>query len=86
MAVHHARVVVAVSERRAEDPNHFDGGYFAPGMKWQLPDLAMSERAYANARAAYEADGRRVLNGTPGTRLTVFETGSPGVASPPGGQ
>lgn len=55
------------------DVNHFHPEYFSGGQSWNLPDLDMSEKAYAMAREAFEKDGRRVLNATPGTRLDVFE-------------
>lgn len=55
-----------------EDRDHFDAGYFGRGFRWQLPDLDMSERAYAMARQAYQADGRQVLDATIGGQLTVF--------------
>jgi hypothetical protein len=55
-----------------DDPNHFAPNYFGKGFKWQLPDLETSERAYRMARAAYEADGREVLDATVGGKLTVF--------------
>lgn len=57
---------------QGEDRDHFDAGYFGSGFRWQLPDLETSERAYAMARNAYEADGRRVLDATIGGKLTVF--------------
>lgn len=57
---------------QGEDRDHFDAGYFGKGFRWQLPDLETSERAYSMARAAYEADGRRVLDATVGGKLTVF--------------
>jgi hypothetical protein len=57
---------------RAEDPNHFDGSYFGPGVRWQLPDLATSEIGYRMAAQAYVRDGRRVLNATAGGALEVF--------------
>jgi len=57
---------------QGDDPNHFDPNYFGKGFKWQLPDLETSERAYHMARAAYEADGRTVLDATIGGKLTVF--------------
>ena len=44
-------------ELKGPDPNHFDPGYFS-GHTWDNPDLANSERFYAMARAAFEADGR----------------------------
>ncbi len=55
-----------------DDPNHFAPNYFGKGFRWQLPDLETSERAYRMARAAYEADGRQVLDATIGGKLTVF--------------
>ena len=57
---------------QGDDPDHFDARYFGKGFRWQLPDLETSERAYALAREAFEADGRRVLDATIGGELTVF--------------
>jgi hypothetical protein len=57
---------------QGDDPNHFAPNYFGKGFKWQLPDLETSERAYRMAKAAYEADGRQVLDATVGGKLTVF--------------
>lgn len=57
---------------QGDDPDHFDAGYFGRGFRWQLPDLPTSEHAYAMARAAYEADGRQVLDATVGGKLQVF--------------
>jgi len=54
------------------DHDHFDPRYFAGGVRWQLPDLAGSERAYAGARDAWEQDGRKILDATVGGKLTVF--------------
>jgi hypothetical protein len=58
---------------RGDDPNHFDARYFGKGFRWNLPDLDTSEIAYQLARAAYEADGRTVIDATVNGRLTVFE-------------
>lgn len=55
------------------DPNHFSSDYFK-GAKWQAPDLAVSEEAYIMAKEAYESNGRRIINMTPGSALHVFET------------
>jgi len=55
-----------------DDPNHFSGAYFAKGFRWQLPDLETSERGYRNARQAFEADGRQVVDATVGGKLTIF--------------
>ncbi len=57
---------------QGEDPNHFHPQYFGPGFRWQLPDLATSERAYRMAREAFERAGRRVLDATIGGKLQVF--------------
>ena len=62
----HARL-----RQEGDDPNHFRGDYFGNGTLWNLPDLEQSERGYATARAAFEADGRRIVNATPGTALDV---------------
>lgn len=54
------------------DPNHFDPGYFGKGFRWQLPDLEGSELAYRLAKAAFEKNGRRILDATVGGKLQVF--------------
>ncbi len=55
------------------DPNHFSGAYFGKGFRWQLPDLETSERGYRNAREAFEAAGRQVVDATIGGKLRIFE-------------
>lgn len=55
------------------DPNHFSPEYFGRGFRWQLPDLEASEEAYHLAKAAFDQDGRRVLDATIGGKLNVFE-------------
>jgi len=57
---------------QGDDPNHFAPNYFGKGFKWQLPDLAGSERAYTLAREAYSTAGRQVLDATVGGKLTIF--------------
>lgn len=57
----------------APDRDHFHPDYFPEGARWQLPDLRRSELAYAEARAAFERDGRRIVDATPGGGCTVFE-------------
>lgn len=54
------------------DPNHFDPNYFGAGVRWQLPDLAMSEVVYRIAKQRFEEDGRRILDATVGGRLGVY--------------
>jgi 6-hydroxymethylpterin diphosphokinase MptE-like protein len=58
---------------QGDDPNHFSAAYFGKGFRWQLPDLDTSEVGYRMARAAYERDGREVLDATVGGKLTVFQ-------------
>jgi hypothetical protein len=55
-----------------DDRDHFSPSYFGKGFRWQLPDLEASERAYRLAKAAFEKDGRRVVDATLGGKLTVF--------------
>jgi 6-hydroxymethylpterin diphosphokinase MptE-like len=55
-----------------DDPNHFAANYFGKGFKWQLPDLAGSERAYTLARQAFLQAGRRIVDATIGGKLTIF--------------
>ena len=55
-----------------EDLNHFSVNYFGKGFRWQLPDLATSEKGYAMARDAYSRAGRQVLDATVGGKLTIF--------------
>ena len=57
---------------QGDDPNHFASNYFGKGFKWQLPDLAGSERGYNRARDAYSQAGRRILDATVGGKLTIF--------------
>ncbi len=54
------------------DPNHFSPDYFAD-QTWDNPDLALSEASYAEARRAFEADGRRIVDATRGGACQVFE-------------
>lgn len=67
----HSRVV-----QQGEDSDHFDPEYFGEGTMWNLPDLAASERGYAVLRMRYEAAGRRIVNASSTTELTVFQRGS----------
>ena len=58
------------------DPNHFDPDYFGPGVRWQLPDLEVSEVAYRLARDHFSAKGRTIVDATVGGKLTVFPKGN----------
>lgn len=54
-----------------DDENHFDPRYFK-GKDWQAADTANMEKMYVVAKAAYERDGREIVNCTVGGCLEVF--------------
>jgi hypothetical protein len=56
----------------SQDPDHFDPNYFGPGVRWELPDLEMSETAYRIARDHFAMHGRSVVDATVGGKLQVF--------------
>lgn len=60
-----------VETMKEEDKNHFDPAYFK-GMKWQLPDLKGSEKAYRLARKHFEKDNRKIIDATLDGKLEVF--------------
>ena len=51
------------------DKNHFHPDYFGPGVKWNLPDLAMSEIAYSYAERASRT---KFYNCSMPTQLDIF--------------
>ncbi len=55
------------------DRNHFSPNYFGFGQQWDLPDLSNSEISYRAARAAYEADGRMIIDATEAGHCRIFE-------------
>ncbi|MGF1451298.1 MAG: 6-hydroxymethylpterin diphosphokinase MptE-like protein [Opitutales bacterium] len=52
--------------------NHFHQGYYAKGERWTLPDPEKMRRAYAYCRAAYERDGRSLINASRTTKLDAL--------------
>ncbi len=59
--------------RSAEaDKDHFDPTYFGPGAIWQLPNYVTMEEGYKRAKALFEGDGRRIVDGTLGGKLQIF--------------
>ncbi len=58
--------------RTQADRNHFHEDYMPAGKSWQLPDLVQSEMAYREARRAFEAEGREIVDATVGGKLRVF--------------
>jgi len=63
-----------VIDQREDDENHFDPRYFR-GKKWQAADTANMEHTYELSKAAFEKDGREVVNCTVGGKLEVFRRG-----------
>jgi hypothetical protein len=55
------------------DPNHFCESYFGHGQKWDNPQLEESAHYYAEARKAYEADGRKIIDATVNGACQIFE-------------
>jgi len=69
-----------------DDPNHFAGGYFGKGFRWQLPDLEVSEMAYRMADYTFRLAGREIVDCTVGGKCPVFRKGDLAeelVSSPP---
>lgn len=60
----------------AADPNHFDPEYFGPGRRWHLPKPDRMLVAFRHAAAVYARHGRRLLNATPGGRLSGVPRGA----------
>jgi len=56
---------------KGDDISHFDPNYFK-GMKWQLPDLEGSEKAYSLAKHHFENDNRLILDATVDGKLDIF--------------
>lgn len=63
----------AYQKMEGGDPNHFDPNYFAHGVKWGLPDLENDRRLFRRAKAAFEADGRRIYDATVDGKLPVYD-------------
>lgn len=57
------------------DTDHFDPGYFSAGDRVLSPNLVASEYSYKISRDAWEEDGRRIVDCTPGGACPVFERG-----------
>jgi hypothetical protein len=56
---------------KGDDNSHFDPNYFK-GMKWQLPDLAGSEKAYRLAKEHFEKNDRQISDATVDGKLNIF--------------
>ena len=61
-----------VIEQHDADSNHFDASYFR-GKKWHAADVDNMEAMYKLAKAAWEADGREIINATEGGNLELFK-------------
>jgi hypothetical protein len=64
------RSVVSVPSEELQA--HFRDDYY-PGGGEVFIDIHTTELAYAMSRDRYAADGRRIVNATPGTKLDVYE-------------
>lgn len=60
-----------VETLKGDDNNHFDPEYFK-GMKWQLPDLEGSEKAYKFAKKHFENNYRMIFDATIDGKLNIF--------------
>lgn len=60
-----------ISDNR--DSNHFDPNYFGKGVKWNLPDLEMSEQAFKLSKEIYKKNGCTILDATINGKLNIFE-------------
>lgn len=56
----------------SNDENHFHPNYFGKGIRWQLPDLMTSEKAYKLAKKQFEESGRQILDATVNGKLEIF--------------
>jgi hypothetical protein len=56
-----------------DDPNHFHPDYFGKGYRWHDPKVDRMEKAFLRAKQVFEADDRKIFNGTVGGNLEVFE-------------
>lgn len=54
------------------DVNHFSPAYFAPGQKWENPNLTEADKYFRAARRAFEEDGREILDVTVDGACSVF--------------
>lgn len=61
-------VLVSGGER-----NHFHKDYRKPGETWTVPRMEEQAHAFAFCRAAFEADGRQLLNASRSSALTVLD-------------
>ena len=58
---------------QGDDPNHFHPDYFGKGKVWKDPKLDRVLANYQLAKLMFEADGRRIVNATPGGKLELFD-------------
>jgi hypothetical protein len=60
------------SIQQGPDRNHFSPAYFAPGQKWENPNLAEAAKHFHAARRAFEKEGREILDATPDGACQAF--------------
>jgi len=64
-----------VIEQVEDDLNHFDPSYFK-GKKWQAADTGNMSDMYQLSKAAFESEGREIVNCTVGGKLELFRRSS----------
>ena len=55
------------------DINHFDLNYFSKNQYWGLPNLDKSEKAFKNAKKAFQNCNRKIFDATINGKLNVFD-------------
>ena len=61
-----------VLDMASDDPNHFHPDYFGKGMRWHDPNPDTMARALSSARDVLAGMGVRLINATPGGRMTLM--------------
>ncbi len=67
------KITVTVENQALVNKAHFTDQYYKIGDMIGVPNVDLQTQAFEIARAAFESDGRNVLNATHGGKLEVFE-------------
>jgi len=67
------KITVDESDLSILQQTHFSENYYKKGDLMGVPDYAKQQRAFEVAGAAFDSDGRTVLNATIGGKLEVFD-------------
>ena len=58
--------------QKGKESGHFTPDYYDDNIIYWRPNLKRTEYSYGLAKRAYESEGRRIVNLTPGSKLNVF--------------